>query len=96
MPEIAESRLPLRVLNTDRPVPREVGIWITSTPTNTVEGVYHRFETFTKVKYSTLYRCRVREIFCYIYYTKNLSVRENVEAVDGSKIDQYYLESLIH
>ena len=43
-------KFPTACLNTNRPVPREVSIWITSTSTNIVTVVYHRFEPFTKVQ----------------------------------------------
>ena len=49
LPEIAESRFPLLVFNKKKPVPREVGVLITSTSTNTVAMLYHRFEPFTEV-----------------------------------------------
>ena len=48
--EIAEVWRPLRVFNTNRPVPWKFRIRITSTSTNTVVVVYHTFATFTKVQ----------------------------------------------
>ena len=50
LPKIDESRRPLRVSTEIYPVPQEVRILITSTSTNTVAVVYHRFKPFTKVQ----------------------------------------------